>query len=347
MNKSYIILSGAIKNVGDFLIFDRSKKLLKKFVSENLIEYNRQKPLDDILDVVNSSRGIIICGGPGFGENAYPIIYPLVRNLKDLRVPITTLGVGWSGKHVNEISKFKFTEKTKEFLNYVEQSSNYFSCRDIATERILKTSGYNKVLMTGCPVWYDIEKLNCNFETKEETKKIVFTTPADIRLIGQVIRVINLLKEKFPDSEIVASYHRGINKDKYTSHSAALSYNLSAKYAKLKGLKVIDVSYNLDKIDFYKDCDLHIGYRVHAHLYFLSKRLPSILISEDGRGVGMSETFSLPVINISDKNMIKNLSKYIDISKGCDFENMSHSAKYIDDKFTIMSNFLNYLKDKV
>ena len=46
--------------------------------------------------------------------------------------------------------------------------------------------------------------------------------------------------------------------------------------------EVIDVSYDEKKIDMYLDFDLHIGYRVHAHIYFLSKSKPSILLHEDG-----------------------------------------------------------------
>ena len=42
-------------------------------------------------------------------------------------------------------------------------------------------------------------------------------------------------------------------------------------------------------IDLYSNCDLHIGYRVHAHVFMTSIKKPSILIKEDGRGEGMSE----------------------------------------------------------
>lgn len=34
----------------------------------------------------------------------------------------------------------------------------------------------------------------------------------------------------------------------------------------------------------YKDCDLHVGYRVHAHIFMSSISKPSILLAEDGRG---------------------------------------------------------------
>ena len=34
---------------------------------------------------------------------------------------------------------------------------------------------------------------------------------------------------------------------------------------------------------------MHVGYRVHAHLYCLSHSTPSYLIAEDSRGLGMLE----------------------------------------------------------
>jgi polysaccharide pyruvyl transferase WcaK-like protein len=62
------------------------------------------------------------------------------------------------------------------------------------------------------------------------------------------------------------------------------------------GFDVRDVSGDLAKIGFYERCDLHVGYRVHAHIHFLSRRNPSILLHEDGRGRGVDEALGLPGI---------------------------------------------------
>lgn len=40
-------------------------------------------------------------------------------------------------------------------------------------------------------------------------------------------------------------------------------------------------------IDQYSKSDLHVGYRVHAHILASSISKPSILIAEDGRGKGL------------------------------------------------------------
>lgn len=36
------------------------------------------------------------------------------------------------------------------------------------------------------------------------------------------------------------------------------------------GVKMIDISKSVDGLRIYDDCDLHIGFRVHAHIYNLS-----------------------------------------------------------------------------
>ena len=52
MNKPYILLSGAIKNIGDFLIFYRSKRLIQHYVTDNIVEINRWESLKDKLELV-------------------------------------------------------------------------------------------------------------------------------------------------------------------------------------------------------------------------------------------------------------------------------------------------------
>jgi hypothetical protein len=344
MNKPFIVLSGAVKNIGDFLIFDRSLKLLRKYVSENLKEYKRSTHFDDIEDEVNNSRGVIICGGPGYSTDMYPEIYPLVSNFERLKVPIIPLGVGWSGKPKNAPEQFQFSEQSRRAMDYIESASGLYSCRDEITETVLHKEKYNRVVMTGCPVWYDIPSFSKAFVKKKEIKKIVFTTPADIRLFGQTLRVLRMLKREFPKAEIIVSFHRGIKRDQFTGMKSSLIYTAESFYAQLKGMKVVDVSYNLDRINFYSECDLHVGFRVHAHLYFLSKRLPSVLISEDGRGTGMAKTFGLPDFLSTDPMLDQKIRDYLAMSVSCRFENMVHTASYIDGHFPIMLDFLEKIK---
>lgn len=45
---------------------------------------------------------------------------------------------------------------------------------------------------------------------------------------------------------------------------------------------------------------MHIGFRVHAHIYNLSRRNCSVLIEEDGRGAGVNQALGLCPITAYD-----------------------------------------------
>lgn len=339
-----VLLSGQIKNIGDFLITDRAQKLFKEFVDEEIIILDRTKKLDNHLDVINKSKLVVLCGGPAYAPDIYKGIYPLVDDLSKIKVPVIPFGLGWCGRPFNNPLEFKFNSESQQFLENVHGSINSSSCRDEITESILNHNGLKNVTMTGCPVWYDLESIGKDFQSGP-FNRIVFTTPASIRWIFQNNKLLRLTKKTFPDAEIVMTFHRGILPDKHTSLKTSLGYIVMCLLAKLIStkIKIQDVSFNLDKIDFYKECDFHIGYRVHAHLYFLSKRLPSILINEDGRGVGMVTSLKMETLNVNDKSLFNKVEKSLLRYKKGDMNDFKIVKNIIEDKFIVMKNFLSNL----
>lgn len=299
-NEYFIALTGRKKNVGDFLITERAINLLKHISPE--YEYKilpHWEPFDD-LDFINNSKGIIILGGPGYQMNMYPDTYKLTNNIDDIKVPIYLLGSGWYGRPGDKTSEklYSFSKTAKIFLRNANSTYAGLSCRDYQTLRVLNRNGYNNVTMTGCPVWYDIKSLGKEFKMSSHIKKIVFTPAQREIYFPQNIEILDYLKKKYNDSEIIVSFHRGLGySDEYTSESDANNTKKIAEYADKLGFKTVDVAFDLDKINFYDECDLHIGYRVHAHIYFLSKRLASILLHEDGRGNGVTDALKSPGIN--------------------------------------------------
>lgn len=110
-------------------------------------------------------------------------------------------------------------------------------------------------------------------------------------------KVINYLKSNFSKAEIVCVYHRGTNIDAFTK--PALAVQQKAYFQRIQGLgvRMEDISYDVRGMSVYDDCGLHIGFRVHAHIYNLSRRNISILIEEDGRGGGVNDTLGLSRIS--------------------------------------------------
>jgi len=372
----YIMLSGAKKNIGDFLITERCSKLLKKHRSEHeLLQLPHWKSLENHIDIINESSGIIINGGPGFQSNFYPGIYKLMPNLEDIQVPIIPLGLGWKGFPGDYLTlkNYKFSQKSLEALNSISNQVEYISCRDYLTKEALKRNGINNVLMTGCPVWYDLDSIGKAIKRPKEVKKLVFT-PAQYHIYrDQTVKVLHLLRNLFPDSELYCSFHRGIKADEFTPIADERNNMIIKKEADKLGYNVVDTSYDLDKIKFYDDCELHVGYRVHGHIYFLSKRKPSILLHEDGRGRGASESLNVMGIDafertslgsIADKLNIPNISAGLKKIFGVvtpsdaavevleyylleelenDFARFSGVGRVIDSHYEVMTKFLKSL----
>ena len=111
-------------------------------------------------------------------------------------------------------------------------------------------------------------------------------------------------------------------------------------------VQIKDISYNLDKMNFYEKMDFHIGYRVHAHLYFLSRRIPTVLINEDGRGTGMVKTLKMPVLNIDDKNLFDKIKDTLRKYNSDDYGDFIEVKTVFDQKFKVMKSFLENLSTK-
>lgn len=68
-----------------------------------------------------------------------------------------------------------------------------------------------------------------------------------------------------------------------------------ADYVSSIGFKKKDLSGNIKKLNFYNDIDLHIDYKLHGHIAFLRRRKPSVLIVEDARSFGISQSGAINI----------------------------------------------------
>jgi hypothetical protein len=302
----YTILTSAKKNIGDFLIRDKSLKLLRYLKpDEEFLEFNSWEPLDGYINEINNTKGVIICGGPGYLPNVYPSIYPLTQRLDNIKVPIYILGAGWYGIGGDQviINRYKFSTQSHKFLDKVYNDGK-LSTRDQISQVILKKNGYKNTILTGCPVMYDIEYIGKGISVPKEIRQVVFTTPQEPMYYKQSIEVLKLVREMFPSIDLYCSFHRGIKEDQYTSQKEVKGLQTIRANAERLGYIIVDASYDLNRIAFYSTCDLHIGYRVHAHLHFISQRKISFLLNEDGRGTGFSKLLGFGGIDMYNINLL-------------------------------------------
>lgn len=311
MNETFKIalLCGAVKNAGDYLIVERSKALLKHiYPSCEIEEFQRNKDLTGDLDAVNSCKVLIIAGGPGYFPGFYPRMMPLAPDLSLIKIPIFILGMGWWAADTSPetIYAYQMDDKMLSLLQRVTADTGVLGCRDWYSVNALRNSGLMNGMMTGCPAWYDLEaldKLSLWPEKKElaHAKKICVSDPGQTCNFAHMEQLVQYLRDNFSDAEIICVFHRGPKLDRYTDPGVAdMQKELMQRLLNM-GAKCRDISYGADGFQVYEDCDLHIGFRVHAHIYNLSRRNISILIEEDGRGGGVNDALGLERIMACQK----------------------------------------------
>jgi polysaccharide pyruvyl transferase WcaK-like protein len=296
----YIALHGAKKNSGDFLIRDRALKLLRSFRKDrDILEFERWKHFDDSLDVLNNAKAIILMGGPSLRSNIYPRVYPLTKDLNRLTTPVFMLGGGCSvlPAFSSTIKSFNFSSPSLDFLSRCEG----ISVRDILSKQILEDQGIRHTSMVGCPAWYDLDHINKDMILPDDPANIVLSTPQNEINFPQFISLAKTIREKFPHAKITATFNRGIAKDDHTSSHENKYMTKFFHQIQQMNIEVEDLSYGIEKMEDLSQADLHIGYRLHSHILFISSRKPSYLIAEDSRAYGHCITLQLPIFHALEK----------------------------------------------
>ena len=353
------LLSGAVKNAGDYLITERCADILHSVYPDAVIDrYIRNNPLSQYqLNEINGSDCIIIGGGPCYKKNLYPNTIPLSENLDLIKPKIFMMGCGWYGSTTDsdEIWNYKFSKSTIALLNRVASDSHTLGCRDYYAVKVLQGNGLKNSLMTGCPAWYDLEKLTSRLPAKVEIRRIAVSDPAEITHYGaQSFAVCNYLKSRYPEAEFHYFFHRGTKSDQFTDRKNAAAIEALSGKLQDSGFSVHDIAYSAEGFSLYDSCDLHVGHRVHAHIYNLSQRKESILIEEDSRGAGVNEAlglwgikaykrkkkstsaFAVKAYNklfdytLSDPYVLHNLSAYLDYMENTRFQIMNQAFSQME-----------------
>lgn len=335
-----VTLTGAYKNAGDHLIGYRGRQLLQKFVDAEVVNVDRKAIQDCHYDLFNKAKAVFLCGGPAYQKNIYPIIYPI--NLEKIFVPIIPYGLGF--KAALGDNNFLFEKDAMDFVTKIHSRIQTSSARDIKTVEALNAHNIYNVTMTGCPAWYDIEKMDNTYHFSPRIRRLAFSAPATVD--DNFIQLLKMIAVRYPDADRYITFHHGFFNGRSKKEIKKSLILLKAGLSGFKnGYKVVSFQSNLTKMmDLYDSCDLHIGYRVHAHLYCLSQRRASVLLSEDQRGVSQSITLGLPPIEMNQPDCFDRISRELDGLNDQDhFEGVFDKMK---SSFVIMKNFLESCEAK-
>ncbi|MDC0373174.1 polysaccharide pyruvyl transferase family protein [Candidatus Pelagibacter ubique] len=353
MNKYFVILTGAKNNAGDFLIKYRAKELFQSIRPDRqIIDFNAFEQIDkNKLNIINSSKALILMGGPSLQKNMYPGIYKLISDLGKIKTAITTMGIGWKSisGNWNNTHNYELNKTTIKLLNRIKEDGLTSSVRDYHTLNVLLNRGYDNFLMTGCPAYYNIENINKNFEYPTEIKKISFSLGVSFlhsrTMERQMKNLILLLRKEFVNQNFEVVFHHTLNKEKFLKSGSGKikhnkKYNDFSNWLRINNISYVDISGDAEKlINYYSQIDLHIGYRLHAHIFMNSIKRLSILISEDGRAKACRSVTGSIVIdgyNYYHDSLFDNLKNKIW------FGNDNYDANMFVEKDII--NNLNYLK---
>jgi hypothetical protein len=358
----YTVLSGAKINMGDFLITQRARDLLTHLRPEHaLFQLPSWEPLDAHLEQVNQSAAVIILGGPGYQPRFYPGVYRLTGDLSRITVPIIPLGLGWKGYPGDweTVRRYRFTGESLQLLRRIGAETPYLGCRDHLSREVLRRNGIPNGLVTGCPTWYHLPSLGQPLRTARKVSALVVTPAQRAIYQHQSIALLAALAKRFPEARRYCSFNRGIDRDDAFTPSGDRRNNRTLKAAALReGYEVVDTSYGLERIGFYDECDLHVGYRVHSHLHFLSRRRPSFLLHEDGRGRGMSSALNVVGVDAFERTgpfwrrgigpgryALEMLASYLDEELENNFARFAGVPAVLDTHYEIMKRFVAGLPD--
>lgn len=381
MKDYYVILTGSKNNAGDFLIKYRAKKLFSVLRPDReVIDIDGWKAFDiKTLKTVNSAKALILMGGPALQMEMYPKIYPLTKNLDDITVPIVMMGVGWKSMNGEwkDTYDYSLSQDTLCLLKKIQLSGLLSSVRDFHTLNSLACKGFDQIIMTGCPAYYELDSIGKEVVFSGKINKVAFSLGVSFisshsmekHMKQQILKV----KNYFVESELEVVFHHALDPSTFLKvHGAtqqhSLRYNQFATWLKEQNISFVDISGSAENlINYYSQVDLHIGYRVHAHIFMNSLSKLSVLIAEDGRAKATRLVIGGIVIDgfkrIKTGLIVKVMKKFLplvdsfivneesteDIINHIKYELLSKGHRtrisriLIDENFNAMKNFIGRL----
>lgn len=304
---SYVVLTGSKSNAGDFLIKHRAKQLLAALRPDRtIIDFNAWEPLEgERLEAVNRSAALILLGGPALQADMVPAVYPLTE-LARIRVPVLTLGIGWRSAEADwaAAARLRLTAATRALFVRTAENGQRISVRDYHTLEVLRSNGFRHAVMTGCPALYDLPALAGPLPAAREFRRIGFSLGVGFiwsqSMRSQMQELILRSRDLLGKARFDVLFHHPLEPWFLGTHNAPRAYyegHLAFRdWLEHKGIGWQDVSGGAERmIEHYSACDLHLGYRVHAHIFMSSIGRPSILLAEDGRGAALKEVIGGPI----------------------------------------------------
>jgi hypothetical protein len=335
-------------NIGDGFIRESMENLMQPFRCK--YAFSTREALSSLdIEKINSTKALLLAGANQLNDcfSVAPGVELAV--LDKISVPIIPLGIGIHGieKYNREMSSL-----TRDILGKMHEKLRFSSWRCPLTIRYLDTwlpEVSEKYLLTGCPVMYGTPILSGeHFDVASDT--VVVTVTERGEFWEREIQTIDFVARAFQSSRKVLSLHQDFvaleQKNAIGLKDQAQAYGANDTnvgfqtpmalrlYAIEKGFEIFIPGSVESCWQLYDSCNLHIGSRLHAHLYFLSQAKRSFLTFVDHRSLGFSQLLQFPLCDF----------RAFDQHMDYDFEIYREACLKT---FGTMRLFLNYLMEEV
>lgn len=293
------------QNIGDKLITTSTISAIKSIKGEEcIIEVVwKRADWDEVKNTVLDSDAIIFaCLAI---RNNIEREYPYIKNILDSKIPIGVMAAGTSLEMNNQSqSLFETDIQTIEILKRLNEESLFFTSRGVLTQMFCNYHGLDKTIFSGDIAFFDQRFKDRKFSVQENISEIAISDPHYAKFnLKSLDLLIAQLRKAFPDANISCVLH---GKNRVVENYCEVN--------KIHLIKIFEKPNN--GLDVYDEFDLHVGYRVHAHVSTLLRRNISYLLEQDGRGAdyGLSinrkctvENFFTNKFDPSVKNIIKKI----------------------------------------
>ena len=275
------------QNIGDQLITDSVISNITNIANLRNIKtcikvIFRADKWDDIKETIYNSDFIIfacLAIRPKMSTNEYPYLDKIISMNK----PFGVISAGTDlPVHQRSYDMCKlFTQETICLLENINKKASFFSTRGVLTQSFCNLLNLHNSFFSGDIAFYSEDNADKNFKQTNIIKNISISSPHRAEMYSDSLTTLILgLKKLFPNSNLKLIQHG--KSDFFDGFCKKHNIGLVEAYKdKHKGLSTYD------------NTDLHVGYRVHAHVSSLKRKIPSYLLEQDGRGADYGLTLNV------------------------------------------------------
>lgn len=200
------------KNIGDKLIEESTKNLLKDFLNISDFQTIWREEIEENLEIINECS-LIVYACFAIRDQMFPKLYNLPQDLSKIKPPMLAIASGTKLSPI-EIERCElgyeahYDQNTLNTLHELSDKMLGFSCRGELTYSVLRKLGINNISMTGDVAFLDSRFDDLKFEHKNKVNKIAVSTPHNPKLYKEHFQFFLLsLRKSFPQAEIHVLLH--------------------------------------------------------------------------------------------------------------------------------------------